>query len=125
MNRKYIENPETEYQRQIEIEKYYDIELTKEQYDLLNECTTKDISTIMSIGLALKSTDDLNVARLMFLTEDPNEESLRKDKAMKIVGNINRKKALSRLVSIKDEDLSEVEYIVLDRLFRYDFIEVD
>ncbi|MEO9570793.1 MAG: hypothetical protein ABJH82_14015 [Polaribacter sp.] len=125
MNKEHIKNPETEYQRQLEIEKYYDKVLTKEEAKILNNCTTKVDSTIISIGFALKSTDDLNVARLMFLTEDPNEESANLDRAMKIVGHVDRKKALDRLTDIKDEDLTEVENIVINRLLRRDYIILD
>ncbi|WP_298782349.1 hypothetical protein [uncultured Polaribacter sp.] len=61
----------------------------------------------------------------MFLTENPNRECPFKDRAIKIVGNIDRKKALDRIKDISSKNLSEVEDIVIDRLLRYDFIELD
>lgn len=78
MNPKVILTPNSEFERKQELNKlfYSNQNLSKEEIDLLNSCTTEDHECIGLIGCILKDQSYLNKARLIIATHNQSNTDL-------------------------------------------------
>jgi hypothetical protein len=115
MNRNIILYPNSEFERQSELQKYVHTKLTHDQKDILRSCLSSDHNTIGLIGLLLDDTDDINLMRLLILAsrKAKNEHT---NKAREKLKTIDIKSLISQIKNKQKQNLSEVESTLLTEL---------
>lgn len=113
----------SEYHRQLELERLLreNVELTEEQKDILRNHTSNNYVTQFSIGLILRETTLLNLARLIPMAMDPYGLEEYKIKAFEIIGDIDLENVIDKIAGIIEQ--TEVERVVYGNVFGCDFIE--
>jgi hypothetical protein len=112
----------SEYHRQLELERLLreKVELTEEQKDILRNHTSNNYVTQFSIGLILRETTLLNLARLIPMAMDPYGLEEYKIKAFEIIGDIDLENVVYEIAGIIER--TEVEGVVYRNVFLCDFI---
>ncbi len=76
MNKKAILQPNSEFERKQELNKYLLKEISEEEKQILRQCTAEDFESIGIIGCILKEDSLENKARILIASKDRYHESL-------------------------------------------------